>query len=188
MVLEKTVLGKISLENRTVYLLLFSLTLLAVIAGSAAVIAIAGQGALVLSFAVGAAVGGGVVLSIVLSPGPAWLAQVLTGLRRKKALKGASDSCLADVHLEIECRRLLDRMGQLLETAVDERCYCRYCQVHNGHKESCPVPAASALYAAGKAKRVPWREFEKQFPNGVIANGIVANRPANRSVVSKGEK
>ena len=145
------------LSSRTVRLLLFSLTLLTVITSSAAALAIAGVGAVVLSFAAGMLVGAFVAITLGVEKVVMRAGRAALQLLQQRAPVNASD-----VLLEIECRRLLDRMGQLLAQAnVGDRCL--HCQQQSGHDATCPVPPAAALYASGKAKRVPWQEFEKRL-------------------------
>lgn len=165
------------LGSKSVYLLLFLLTLLAVIAGSSAVMVLAGKGQTVIIFAMGMTVGmalSGAVSLELYQLGMAWFATVFalrdTSLRlflsqRDKAI--ATPQNASDVQLEIECRRLLDRTGQLLDLLVDEDGCCRYC-CEATHEESCPVLAAAQLYEKGKARRVPWQEFEKTLPHDVV--------------------
>lgn len=169
---------------KSVYLALFSLTLLAVIASSAATLVLAGQGRDVMLFSLGAGVGISVGMSVIaamsyelwkfsfvqLKAMQAQVAEVVLAMRigeinpRLILRRGTSPEHASDVHLELECRRLLDRLHQLLEKAVDADGHCRYCQQQDTHTDTCPVAAAQALYQAGKAKRVPWREYKKRLP------------------------
>lgn len=175
---------------RPVYLALFSLTLLAVIAGSGAVMALAGRGHDVFVFSAGVGVGMSLVLALGLE---VWhlsrdRLQVMqsTIVRTMAALQlgGINPRLLlsqygstrayvtpqnaTDVQLELECRRLLDRAHQLLEKTVSEHGCCHYCHQWHNHAGDCPVPATQALYERGKARRVPWREYKKTLPQGVI--------------------
>ena len=146
------------LSSRTVRLLLFSLTLLTVITSSAAALAIAGVGAVVLSFAAGMLVGAFVAIALSTEK----VVLVRAGRAALRLLQQRAPVNASDVLLEIECRRLLDRMDQLLAQAnAGDRCL--HCQQQSGHDATCPVPPAAALYASGKAKRVPWQEFEKRL-------------------------
>ena len=146
------------LSSRTVRLLLFSLTLLTVITSSAAALVIVGAGAVVLSFAVGVFVGAFVAIALSTEK----VVLVRAGRAALQLLQQRAPVNASDVLLEIECRRLLDRMGQLLAQAnAGDRCL--HCQQQSGHDATCPVPPAAALYASGKAKRVPWQEFEKRL-------------------------
>ena len=185
---------------RHTYLLLFSLTLLAVIAGSSAVLALVGKGQDLLVFSLGAGIG--MLLTLVLVWGPTveigisrWqrsrdhlaamqqrlvettaalqLAICLAELNPRLLLAQFGQapsprSYAADIYLELECRRLLDRVHQLLEKAVSEDSCCRYCERWGTHTSHCPVPAAQLLYARGKEKRVPWREYKKTLPQDVV--------------------
>jgi hypothetical protein len=163
---------------RPVYLALFSLTLLAVIAGSGAVMALAGKGRDVMLFGAGVGVGMSLVSALSLelwSLSRARLeAMQLAIIKAVAAVQiGEIDPRLflsryseppqnaSDITLEIECRRLLDRTQQLLEKAVSADGYCRYCERWGVHADDCAVPAAQRLYESGKAKRVPWREYQK---------------------------
>lgn len=178
------------LIRRPLYLALFSLTLLAVISGSGAVMALVGKGRDVMIF--GAGVGSGMSLvsaltlelwklsserlnamqeTIVSTISAAQLGDInprlflsqYSGFGRAVAPQNASD-----INLEIECRRLLDRTHQLLEKAVSEDGHCPYCNNWEGHGEECPVPAAQLLYKTGKEKRVPWREYKKTLPQDAV--------------------
>ena len=174
------------LNAKSIYLVLFSLTLLAVIAGSGAVMALVGKGRDVMLFGAGVGVGmslvsalsmelwsllrqqlavmqqeivraiSGVLLGAI---NPHWLLKQYGDSERAIAPQHASD-----IHLEIECRRLLDRTHQLLEKTVGADGDCHYCGAHLSHTEDCPVPAAQRLYAAGKARRISWREYKKTLP------------------------
>ena len=73
----------------------------------------------------------------------------------------------SDIAVEIECRRLLDRVNQLLEKAVSDDGHCHCCERWGAHEADCPVPAAQRLYQDGKAKRLPWREYKKTLPQDV---------------------
>jgi hypothetical protein len=163
---------------RPVYLALFSLTLLAVIAGSGAVMALAGKGRDVMLFGAGVGVGMSLVSALSMelwSLSRARLeAMQLAIIKAVAALQigeinprwflsryGEPPKNASDITLEIECRRLLDRTHQLLEKAVSEDGYCRYCECWGNHVDDCAVPAAQLLYESGKAKRVPWREYKK---------------------------
>lgn len=165
---------------RPVYLALFSLTLLAVIAGSGAVMALAGKGHDVFLFSAGVAVGMSLVSALSLE---LWhlsrdrlaamqqaiiraIAAIQLGEINPQLLLNsyATPQKATDVQLELECRRLLDRMHQLLAKAVSDDSYCRYCDSWAEHSEDCPVPAAQRLYALGREKRVPWQEYKKTLP------------------------
>jgi hypothetical protein len=163
---------------RPVYLALFSLTLLAVIAGSGAVMTLAGKGRDVMLFGAGVGVGMSLVSALSLelwSLSRARLeAMQLAIIKAVAALQigeinprwflsryGEPPQNASDITLEIECRRLLDRTHQLLEKAVSEDGHCRYCERWGDHADDCSVPAAQLLYESGKAKRVPWREYKK---------------------------
>ncbi|MEM9091899.1 MAG: hypothetical protein AAGC93_24575 [Cyanobacteria bacterium P01_F01_bin.53] len=174
------------LMRRPLYLALFSLTLVAVIAGSGAVMALVGKGRDVMVFGMGVGVGMSLVSALSMELwqlsrqrlavmqqeiiralsgvllgeiNPHWLLTQCGNLEQALPPQHASD-----IHLEIECRRLLDRMHQLLETAVSDTGHCHYCKRHLGHTADCPVPAAQQLYGEGKARRVPWREYKKTLP------------------------
>ncbi|MEO1396102.1 MAG: hypothetical protein AAFV90_24655 [Cyanobacteria bacterium J06634_5] len=178
------------LINRPLYLALFSLTLVAVIAGSGAVMALSGKGHDVMVFGAGVGVGMSLVSALSMELwqlswqrlagmqqeiiraiagmllgeiNPHWLLKQYGDPERALPPQHASDS-----HLEIECRRLLDRMHQLLETAVSDSGHCYYCEMHLGHTDECPVPAAQRLYGEGKARRVPWREYKKTLPKASL--------------------
>lgn len=169
---------------RPVYLALFSLTLLAVIAGSGAVMTLTGKGRDVIVFGAGVGVGMSLVSALSLEM---WhlsrerLAAMQTAIIRAIAAiqlgeihpqlllnSYATPQKATDVQLELECRRLLDRMHQLLDKAVSDDGYCRYCNSWAAHIEDCPVPAAQRLYALGREKRLPWREYKKTLPIEVI--------------------
>ena len=169
---------------KPVYLALFSLSLLAVIAGSGAVMVLAGKGRDVMVFGAGVAVGMSLVSALSLE---LWhlsrerLAAMQQAIVRAVAAiqlgeinpqllltHYATPQKASDIHLELECRRLLDRLYQLLAKAVSEDGYCPYCGLWGHHTEECPVPAAQRLYEQGKAKRVPWREYKKTLPQDVI--------------------
>jgi hypothetical protein len=170
---------------RPVFLALFSLTLLAVIAGSGAVMALAGQGRDVMLFGAGVGVGMSLVSALSLelwSLSRARLeAMQLAIIKAVAALQigeinprwflsryGEPPQNASDITLEIECRRLLDRTHQLLEKAVSEDGHCRYCERWGDHADDCSVPAAQRLYESGKAKRVPWREYKKILSQDVV--------------------
>lgn len=169
---------------KPVYLALFSLSLLAVIAGSGAVMVLAGKGRDVMVFGAGIAVGMSLVSALSLE---LWhlsrerLAAMQQAIVRTIAViqlgeinpqllltHYATPQKASDIHLELECRRLLDRLHQLLAKAVSDDGYCCYCDCWGEHQQGCSVPAAEALYLAGKAKRVPWREYKKTLPIDVI--------------------
>jgi hypothetical protein len=171
---------------KPVYLALFSLTLLAVIAGSGAVMALAGQGRDVMLFGAGVGVGMSLVSALSLelwSLSSARLeamqlaiikavaAMQLGKINPRWFLNQSGTSCTpqnaSDITLEIECRRLLDRTGQLLEKAVTGDGHCRYCQSWDTHSEDCPALAAHLLYQSGREKRVPWHEYKKTLPQPV---------------------
>ena len=163
------------LSTKAICLLLFSLTLLALITSSAAVIVIAGQGALTLSFASGALVGALIVLILSLEK----VSFIRYSKIAARVLLQRAPMNATDILLEIECRRLLDRMGQLLERS-NEGDRCLHCQRQSGHAADCPVPPAATLYAQGKAKRVPWRVFkerlfEKRLSKHVVHKGETLN-------------
>jgi hypothetical protein len=168
---------------RPVYLALFSLTLLAVIAGSGAVMALAGKGRDVMLFGAGVGVGMSLVSALSME---LWQlsrtrleAMQLAIIKAVAALQlgeinprmllsqygvphaGTTPQNASDITLEMECRRLLDRTHQLLAKAVSEDGYCRYCECWGNHADDCAVLAAQLLYESGKAKRVPWREYKK---------------------------
>ena len=169
------------LIQRPFYLALFALTLLAVIAGSGALMAISGLGREVMIFCAGVGMGMALVLAFSvelwklardqLAAMQTQVADVVLALQlgeiNPRLVLGATPSHASDVVLELECRRLLDRMHQLLEKAVDADGHCQYCEQWNTHTDSCPVAAAQALYQTGKAKRVPWREYKKCLPRGI---------------------
>ena len=174
---------------RPVYLALFSLTLLTIIAGSGAVMVLAGRGHDMFVFSAGVGVG----MSLVSA-----LSVELWGLSRDRLQEMHSSiirtvvalhlgevnprlllsqyglqNCTTpqnatDVQLELECRRLLDRVHQLLEKAVSVDGYCHHCCQWHEHSSDCPVPATQALYECGKARRVPWREYKKTLPQDVV--------------------
>jgi hypothetical protein len=172
---------------KPVYLALFSLTLLAVIVGSGAVMVLAGKGRDVILFAAGVGVGMSLVSALSLE---LWqLSRERLAVMHKAVVSAISALQLgeinprwllaqygttltphhaSDILLEIECRRLLDRMQQLLAGAVSDEGDCHYCAGLNAHSEDCPVPAAQALYQAGKARRVPWCEYKKTLPQDVV--------------------
>ena len=168
---------------KPVYLALFSLTLLAVIAGSGAVMVLAGKGRDVFLFGAGVAVGMSLVSALSLE---LWhlsrerLAAMQQAIVRAVAViqlgeinpqlllnHYAIPQTASDIYLELECRRLLDRLHQLLEKAVDADGHCQHCHQWNTHTDTCPVVAAAELYRTGKAKRVPWREFKKRLAHGL---------------------
>ena len=172
---------------RPVYLALFSLTLLAVIAGSGAVMVLAGKGHDVILFGAGVGVGMSLVSALSLEMwhlsrerlaamqtaiisavaalqlgeiNPRWLlSQYATVMTPQNA---------TDVQLELECRRLLDRTQQLLAKAVSDDGYCRYCNSWREHVDDCTVLAAQQLYQRGKEKRLSWREYKKTLPQNVV--------------------
>ena len=169
---------------KPVYLALFSLTLLAVIAGSGAVMVLAGKGHDVFLFGAGVAVGISFVSALSLE---LWhLSRERLAVMQQAIVKTiavmqlgeinpqlllthyATPQKASDIHLELECRRLLDRLHQLLAKAVSDDGYCPHCNLWGEHTEECPVPAAQRLYEQGKAKRVPWREYKKTLPQDVI--------------------
>ncbi|MEL7328536.1 MAG: hypothetical protein AAF171_02000 [Cyanobacteria bacterium P01_A01_bin.116] len=173
---------------KPVYLVLFSLTLLTVIAGSSAIMVIAGKGRDVFVFCAGMGVGLSLVSALSLE---LWqltreylvtlqarlikmMAEVQMGEINPQLLlyRYATPQKASDIHLELECRRLLDRLHQLLERAVSEEGYCRHCDSWGEHKRDCPVPAAQQLYHSGKAKRLPWREYKKTLPKTLPADAI----------------
>ena len=55
----------------------------------------------------------------------------------------------SDIHLELECRRLLDRLHQLLAKAVSDDGYCRYCD--------CWGESPARLLGASGCKRSIWQ-------------------------------
>lgn len=175
---------------KPVYLALFSLTLLAVIAGSGAVMALVGQGRDVMLFGLGVGFGMSLVSALSLElvtvarrrleamqetiVGALWTLQVQAVNPRfllngyNSAPRPVAPQNASDITLELECRRLLDRMRQLLENTADEAGQCRYCQSPaDAHESHCPVLAAQVLYQAGKEKRIPWREYQKTLPQDV---------------------
>ena len=172
---------------RPVYLALFSLSLLAVIAGSGAVMVLAGKGRDVFLFCSGMAVGMSLFSALSLElwslsreqleEMQAEIVQTIAALQlgelnprlllsqyRTQTIPHNAD----DVHLELECRRLLDRMNQLLAIAVSDDGYCYCCKRWGAHADSCTVLAAQQLYQQGKKKRVPWREYKKTLPADVV--------------------
>ena len=169
---------------RPVYLALFSLTLLAVIASSGAVMALVGQGHDVLVFSLGVGCGMSLVsalsleqwhllrdrlsemqTTIVSAISTAQVGEINPRLLLSQYGKPlATPQNASDIEVEIECRRLLDRTHQLLEKAVSGDGYCGYCERWHAHQDDCPVPAAQLLYDSGKAKRLPWREYKKTLP------------------------
>jgi hypothetical protein len=168
---------------RPVYLALFSLTLLAVIAGSGAVMALAGKGQYVIVFGAGVGVGMSLVSALSLELWhlskerlqsmqavivSAVVAVQLGDINPRLFLSRYTPQNASDIYLEIECRRLLDRLHQLLEKAVSADGHCRYCDLWGAHAEDCAVLAAQSLYESGKAKRVPWREYKKTLPQDVV--------------------
>jgi hypothetical protein len=168
---------------RPVYLALFSLTLLAVIAGSGAVMALAGSGQYVIVFGTGVGVGMSLVSALSLELWSlsrarfeamqlalikAVAALQLGEINPRLLLSQYTPQNASDIHLEIECRRLLDRTHQLLEKAISTDGHCRYCERWGAHAEDCAVPAAKRLYESGKAKRVPWREYKKILSQDVV--------------------
>lgn len=172
---------------RPVYLALFSLTLLAVIAGSGAVMVLAGRGRDVFLFCAGMAVGMSLVsalslelwhvardrlaemqAAIVQAMTALYLGEVDPRLLLNRYGTGPTPQNATDAQLELECRRLLDRTRQLLEKAVSDDGYCPYCECWGEHTEDCTVLAAQRLYQQGKEKRVPWREYKKTLPVDVI--------------------
>jgi hypothetical protein len=168
---------------KPVYLALFSLTLLAVIAGSGAVMALAGRGQYVIVFGTGVGVGMSLVSALSLELWhlskerlqsmqaaivSAVVAVQLGEINPRLFLSRYTPQNASDIHLEIECRRLLDRTHQLLEKAVSADGHCHYCERWEAHADDCPVPAARRLYESGKAKRVPWREYKKILSQDVV--------------------
>jgi len=178
---------------KPIYLALFSLTLLAVMAASGVLMVLAGKGHDVFLFGAGIAVGMSLVSALSLELGQQWreplarmpLADIQAAVVRAMAAiqlaeqhpqlllnhyrtpQNASDIHL-ELALELECRRLLDRLHLLLAGAVTDEGYCHYCAELNAHADDCPVPAAQRLYCQGKDRRVPWREFKKSLPLDVI--------------------
>jgi len=179
---------------KPIYLALFSLTLLAVMAASGALMVLAGKGRDVFLFGAGVAVGMSLVSALSLELGQQWreplarmpLACMPLANRQAAVVRAMAAIQLAehhpqlllnhyrtpqkasDIHLELECRRLLDRLHLLLAGAVTDEGYCHYCAELNAHSDDCPVPAAQRLYWQGKDRRVPWREFKKSLPLDVI--------------------
>jgi hypothetical protein len=168
---------------RPVYLALFSLTLLAVITGSGAVMALSGQGRDVMLFGAGVGVGMSLVSALSLELWSLSRARLeamqlaiikavaalqLGEINPRLLLSQYTPQNASDIHLEIECRRLLDRMHQLLEKAVSADGHCHCCERWGEHSDDCPVPAARRLYKSGKAKRVPWREYKKILSQDVV--------------------
>ena len=172
---------------KPVYLALFSLTLLAVIAGSGAVMVLAGRGRDVFLFCAGMAVGMSLVSALSLelwqlsrdrlAQMQAAIVQAITALYLGKVDPRLllnqygtvpTPQNATDAQLELECRRLLDRTRQLLEKAVSDDGYCHYCECWGEHTESCTVLAAQRLYQRGREKRLPWREYKKTLPVDVI--------------------
>ena len=173
---------------RPVYLALFTLTLLAVIASSGAMMALLGKGHDVLVFSTGVAVGMSLVsalslelwhllkdhlvqiqIAIVDAVFTARVSEINPQLLFSQLGKPlAAPQNASDIEVEIECRRLLDRTHQLLEKAVSEDGCCRYCKQQHAHTDDCPVPAAQWLYQQGKAKRLPWREYKKTLPAAAV--------------------
>lgn len=172
------------LIRKPLYLALFSLTLLAVISGSGAVMALAGKGRDVMIFGAGVGVGMSLVSALSLELWKLSSAQLKT---MQKTIIGTLYAArlgdinprlflnqygtfrnASDINLEIECRRLLDRTHQLLAKAVSEDGHCPYCESWGEHGEDCPVPAAQLLYKTGKEKRVPWREYKKTLPQDTV--------------------
>ena len=174
---------------RPVYLALFTLTLLAVIASSGAVMALLGKGHDVLVFSTGVAVGMSLVsalslelwhllkdhlvqmqIAIVDAVFTARVSEINPQLllRHYAPQQPTTPQNASDIEVEIECRRLLDRTHQLLEKAVSEDGCCRYCKQQHAHTDDCPVPAAQWLYQQGKAKRLPWREYKKTLPADAV--------------------
>ena len=172
---------------KPIYLALFSLTLLAVMASSGAVMALVGQGHDVLVFSAGVGVGMSFVSALSLEQWHLLKARLLqmqlelldtisaaqVGQINPQLLLSrygrplATPQNASDIEVEIECRRLLDRTHQLLGKAVSGDGYCRYCEGWHEHQDDCPVPAAQRLYDSGKAKRLPWREYKKTLPQDV---------------------
>lgn len=173
---------------RPVYLGLFSLTLLAVIAGSGAMIALANRGHDVFVFSAGVGVGMSLVSALSLE---LWhlsrdylikmqanviraIAAMQLGEINPRLLLSQYSTTpqtpqnASEVAVEIECRRLLDRLHQLLDKAESDDGHCRYCQSRDEHSENCPVLAARRLYQQGRAKRLPWREYKKSLPQDVL--------------------
>jgi hypothetical protein len=172
---------------KPIYLALLSLTLLAVIAGSGAVIALAGRGQYVIVFGAGVGVGMSLVsalslelwslsrarleamqLAIIKAVAAVQLGEINPRLLLSQYTLQNTPQNASDIHLEIECRRLLDRTHQLLEKAVSADGHCHYCERWEAHADDCPVPAAKRLYESGKAKRVPWREYKKILSQDVV--------------------
>lgn len=173
---------------RPVYLALFSLTLLSVIAGSGAMMALAGKGHDVFIFSAGLGVGMSLVSALSLE---LWNLSRDYLVRMQASVIGAIAAMhlgeinprlllsqyatatqtppnAADFAVEIECRRLLDRVHQLLDKTEGDNGCCRYCECRGEHDEDCPVAAARRLYQQGKAKRLPWREYKKSLPQDVL--------------------
>lgn len=174
---------------RPVYLALFSLTLLAVIVSSGAAMAIAGLGRDVFIFTLGLAVGTSLVSALSLERWHllrAYLREMqadtikaiaavqLREINPQLLLSQYSNRTTqtphhaSDVQLELECRRLLDRLYQLLEKTEREDGSCRYCTGWDEHTNDCPIPAARSLYQQGKARRIPWREYKKSLPQDAL--------------------
>lgn len=178
------------LRLKPVYLALFALTLLAVIASSGAVMALLGKGRDVMVFGAGVGVGMSLVSALSLELWQlsrdrldsmqetiinAVAALRVGGINPRLLLsqygqfhQGAAPQNASDITLEIECRRLLDRLRQLLEKAVSDDGHCPHCDSWGQHDEDCPVPAAQLLYQAGREKRVIWREYKKTLPQDVV--------------------
>ena len=165
---------------RPIYLALFSLTLLAVIAGSSALLVLTGKGRDLLLFSTGIGVGMSLVSALSLE---LWhLSRQHLATMQQTVLEAVAAMHLgqinprlllnsyrtpqqaSDIYLELECRRLLDRMHQLLAKAVTDDGFCSCCNHWGTHSTECPIPAAQLLYARGKRKRLPWREYRKTLP------------------------
>ena len=165
---------------RPIYLALFSLTLLAVIAGSSALLVLAGKGRDLLLFSTGIGVGMSLVSALSLE---LWhLSRQHLATMQQTVLEAVAAMHLgqinprlllnsyrtpqqaSDIYLELECRRLLDRMHQLLAKAVTDDGFCSYCNHWGTHSTECPIPAAQLLCARGREKRLPWREYKKTLP------------------------
>lgn len=178
------------LIRKPVYVALFAMTLLAVIAGSGAIMALTGKGRDVMIFGVGVGVGMSLVSALSLelwqlsrdridsmqetiiraiaalqlgSINPHLLLSQYGRLRPDATPQNASE-----INLEIECRRLLDRLRELLDGAVGDDGHCHYCDGWGQHDSKCRALAAQVMYQAGKRKRVVWDEYKKTLPQDVV--------------------
>ena len=167
---------------KPVYLALFSLSLLAVIAGSGAVMVLAGKGRDVFLFGAGVAVGMSLVSALSLE---LWhlsrerfaamqqaivraVAAIQLGEINPQLLLThyATPQKASDIHLELECRRLLDRLHQLLAKAVSDDGYCPHCGIWGASHRRVPGACRAKALRAGQSKAGALARVQKDVAAG----------------------